>query len=76
MPFGLTNASATFQRALDISSAHYKWRTCLVHTGDIVVFLKLVKEHIAHMEDVLTVLSSAVIYFELRKSELFYDRIK
>eukprot|EP00171_Calliarthron_tuberculosum_P018627 IDg18627t1 len=40
MPFGLLNAPASFQRALDIILARYKWKTCLVYLDDVIVFSK------------------------------------
>eukprot|EP00171_Calliarthron_tuberculosum_P000507 IDg507t1 len=38
MPFGLTNAPATFQRALDLILARYKWRSCLVYLDTLSSF--------------------------------------
>lgn len=31
MPFGLTNAPASFQRAMDVLLAKFRWKTCLVY---------------------------------------------
>eukprot|EP00171_Calliarthron_tuberculosum_P021997 IDg21997t1 len=45
MPFGLTNAPATFQRALDIILAGYKWQTCLVYLDDVIVFSQNYEDH-------------------------------
>eukprot|EP00171_Calliarthron_tuberculosum_P006680 IDg6680t1 len=54
MPFGLMNAPVSFQRALDIILARYKWRTCLVYLDDAIVLSKNTEEHLEHVELVLT----------------------
>ncbi len=53
MPFGLMNALATFQRALDIILAPFKWQTCLVYLDDIIIFSKCIEDHIDHADLVL-----------------------
>eukprot|EP00171_Calliarthron_tuberculosum_P013936 IDg13936t1 len=76
MPFGLMNAPATFQRALDIILAGYKWQTCLVYLDDVIVFSKTYEEHLTHLDQVLTALKGAGVTLQLRKCEFFTDRIK
>eukprot|EP00171_Calliarthron_tuberculosum_P022608 IDg22608t1 len=76
MPFGLMNAPATFQRALDIILAGYKWQTCLVYLDDIIVFSKNGEEHLKHLADVLDALHQAGVSLNLRKCSFFTDKIK
>lgn len=52
MPFGLRNDPVTFQRAVDILLARYKWRTCLAYLDDIIVFSKDVESHVTHVDEV------------------------
>lgn len=76
MPFGLTNAPATFQRALDLILAGYKWHTCLVYLDDIIIFSNSVSDHIEHLNDVLTALGQAGISLKLPKCSFFTDTVK
>lgn len=46
MPFGLTNDPTTFQRALDILLARFKWWSCLVYLDDIIVFSSTLDDHL------------------------------
>jgi len=71
MPFGLTNAPATFQRALDILLAGVKWQFCLVYLDDVIIFSKTEKEHIQHVDYILTLLKKSGVTLKLKKSEFF-----
>ena len=59
MPFGLTNAPATFQSAMDILLFPFRWKSCLVYLDDIIIFSKSWEEHIAHVDEKLSVLEKA-----------------
>ena len=76
MPFGLTNAPATFQRALDIVLSKFKWKTALVYIDDVVIFSKSVEDHLRHVDEVLTALSTAGVSLRLRKSKFFTKTIE
>ena len=76
MPFGLTNAPATFQRAVDILLARFKWRTCLVYLDDIIVFSNNLDDHLSHVREIMRVLQDAGITLKLKKCEFFTDSVK
>ena len=75
MPFGLVNAPASFQRALDVILAGYKWQTCLVYLDDVVIFSKTVADHIGHVDTILSALSAAGVSLRLEKCEFFTSEI-
>ena len=76
MPFGLTNAPATFQRALDIALAGYKWHTCSVYLDDVIVFSEDDDEHITHLREILSVLKDTGMSLNLKKCSFFTKHIK
>ena len=67
MPFGLKNAPATFQRAVDIILSRVKWETALTYPDDVIVYLRSVTEHMAHVREVLRLLHSAGVSLKLSK---------
>ena len=75
MPFGLRNAPATFQRALDIILSGVRWQTCLIYLDDVIVFSKNEEEHVAHVDEVLTLLRSAGVSLKLKKCEFFKPKV-
>ena len=64
---GLRNAPATFQRALDIILNGLQWKTCLIYLDDVIVFLKDTKEHVAQVDQVLTLLRQGGVSLKLKK---------
>ena len=75
MPFGLRNAPARFQRALDIILSGLRWQTCLIYLDDVIVFSKDTKEHVSHVDQVLTLLRQAGVSLKLKKCEFFQPRV-
>jgi len=76
MPFGLSNAPATFQRALDIILARYRWQTCLVYLDDVIVFSSREEDHIGHVREVMQALHKAGVTLKLRKCEFFQNSVR
>ena len=76
MPFGLSNAPATFQRALDIILARYRWQTCLVYLEDVIVFSSKEEDHVKHVREVLQALHEAGVTLKLRKCEFFKRSVR
>lgn len=67
MPFALTNALATFQSCMN----HVFWRQLrrfvLVFFDDILIYNKIWKEHLQHLEEVLRILEEHQFYAKLSK---------
>ena len=76
MPFGLTNAPATFQRAIDRALQRFKWKSCIVYLDDVVVFSSSIKDHILHVDEILSVLREVGVSLKFKKCEFFTDCIK
>ena len=53
MPFGLTNAPATFQTLMNTILHPYLDKFIVVYIDDILVFSKILEEHLEHLELVL-----------------------
>ena len=75
MPFGLRDAPATFQRALDIILSGLRWQKCLFYIDDVIVFSKDTNEHVAHVDEVLTLLRSAEVSLKLKKCDFFQPKV-
>ena len=75
MLFGLRNAPATFQRVLDIILSGLRWQTCLIYLDDVIVFSKDTNEHVAHVQEVLTLLRSAGMSLNQKKYEFFQPKV-
>ena len=75
MPFGLTNTLATFQQLMEscLGEMHLKW--CIIYLDDIIVFLKMLEEHIERLRDVFEKLPAAGLRLKPSKCEFFKSRI-
>ena len=69
LTFGLTNAPATFQAEMNHIFAKQLNKFVLVYLDDILIYSKTLKEHIAHMREVLLVLRNNKLYAKLSKCE-------
>jgi RNase H-like domain found in reverse transcriptase/Reverse transcriptase (RNA-dependent DNA polymerase)/Integrase zinc binding domain/Chromo (CHRromatin Organisation MOdifier) domain/Integrase core domain len=75
LPFGLRNAPATFQRAIDIILSGIRWKTCLVYLDDVIVFSSNRDDHLAHVNEALTLLGNAGLSLKLKKCHFFADTV-
>ena len=75
MPFGLCNAPASFQRAMDVILAAYRWKTCLVYLDDVIVFSKTFEEHLKNVSDILHCLKEAGFSLKLAKCSFFKQQV-
>ena len=67
MPFGLTNAPATFQAAMNELFQPYLWKFILVFFYDILVYSKTWREHVRHLNQVLTILEEHQFFAKMSK---------
>lgn len=67
MTFGLTNAPGTFQLSIDIIFRSVRWKISIVYLDDIIVFLRTIHEHMAHLKTVLTLLKDGGLALKLHK---------
>jgi len=67
MPFGLTNAATTFQTTMNELFHPYLMKFALVFFNDILVYNKMWKEHLNHLEEMLSVLEKNQLYTKLSK---------
>ena len=59
MPFRLVNAPAAFQRLMEISLGDLQLNWCLIYLDDIIVFLKMPKDHLVWLRAIFKKLKGA-----------------
>ena len=75
MPFGLTNMPATIQHLMELClrEMHLKW--CIINLEDIIVFSKMLEEHIERLRGVFEKLFAAGLRLSPSKCEFFKFQI-
>ncbi|CAM8934098.1 unnamed protein product [Rhodiola kirilowii] len=76
MPFGLTNAPSTFQAAMNDMLRPMLRRFVLVFFDDILVYSKGWKEHVEHLQEVLTTLATHCYFAKPSKCEIASARVQ
>jgi Reverse transcriptase (RNA-dependent DNA polymerase) len=75
MPFGLRNGPSIFQRMMQSILAPFLWTFSLVYIDDIVVYSKSYKEHLEHLDQVLSACAEAHLTLAPKKCHFMYTLI-
>ncbi|GBG91862.1 hypothetical protein CBR_g53753 [Chara braunii] len=75
MPFGLCNALGTFQHAMNRIFHDYVDKFVIVYLDDILIFGRTVEEHVAHLDEVLSLLRQHKFKINEEKCEFGRTRI-
>jgi hypothetical protein len=76
MPFGLTNAPTTFQATMNQLFRPYLRKLVLVFFDDILIYSKTWKEHLKHLEQVLSLLEKNQFYAKLSKCSFGKEEVE
>jgi hypothetical protein len=69
MPFGLTNAPATFQSCMNHIFRDQLRKSVLVFFDDILIYSRSWKEHMRHLDEVLSIMEAQSLYAKDSKCE-------
>jgi hypothetical protein len=76
MPFDLTNASATFMQTMDDILRPFTNSFVVIYLDDILIFNKIWKEHLKHIQQVLGTLRRHKLYTNLEMFSFGMQRIQ
>lgn len=65
MKFGLRRAPSTIERALDIIINGVLWKNYLVYLDKVSILSTSVEEHVANVDEVISLLCAAGIYMDI-----------
>ncbi|CAF4297784.1 unnamed protein product, partial [Rotaria sp. Silwood2] len=74
LPMGLTNAPPSFQRIMYNLVVNGREHCCLVYLDDIIIFSKTFKDHMKHLDEILSILDKH--RFQLNPSKCSIMRTK
>jgi hypothetical protein len=69
MPFGITNAPTTFQSCMNHIFRDQLRKSVLVFFDDILIYSRSWKEHMRHLDEVLTIMEAQSLYDKESKCE-------
>jgi len=75
MSFGLTNAPATCQEIINDALRQYLDRFVIAYLDDIMIYSKILKEHVSHVFKVLKCLNRRNLHLKLEKCEFHQEEV-
>jgi len=75
MLFELTNASTTYQEMINDALRQYLDRFVIAYLNDIMIYSKILKEHIDHVFKVLECLDRRNLHLKPKKCEFHQEKI-
>ena len=75
LPQGIKNGPSTFQRIVNQVLGPTRWKYCLAYIDDVLIFSKTCTDHIAHLTEVLQLLSTANFRLSITKCTIASDKI-
>jgi hypothetical protein len=75
MPYGLTNATSTFMCLMNEVLRSFIGKFVVVYFDDILIYNKLLDEHIEHLRTVFGALREARLFANLEKCTFYTDRV-
>jgi hypothetical protein len=75
MSFELTNVSTTCQKIINDALRQYLNRFVIAYLNDIMIYLKILKEHVSHVFKVLKYLNRRNLHLKFKKCEFHQKEI-
>ncbi len=75
MSFGLTNVSTTCQKIINDALRQYLDRFVIAYLNNIMIYSKILKEHVSHVFKILECLNRRNLHLKLEKCEFYQEEI-
>jgi len=75
MSFGLTNVLTTCQKIINDALRQYLNRFVIVYLNDIMIYSKILKEHVSYVFKVLKCLNRRNLHLKSKKCEFYQKEI-
>ncbi len=75
MSFELTNVSTTCQKIINDTLRQYLNRFVIAYLNDIIIYLKILKEHVNYVFKVLKYLNIKNLHLKLKKCEFYQKKV-
>ncbi len=75
MLFELTNASITCQKIINNILRQYLNQFVIIYLDDIIIYSKILKEHVSYVFKILKYLNIKNLYLKLKKCEFYRKKV-